>query len=180
MPAHQRQRFQRQNTSRQHTEENVRHIEKLAKQKFGSERDRKIVNPYDYIKQGIVPGRLQQLDTHKRKQTMYELQRIQQIMDSRGEMKRNRDMLPKEAKEIHDLRMLFFNALAEGEIRNMGEFHDYLQKWLNEMHKNPKMVAYAKTAVKKLERSFNPQQIKALQKRFKNLAIIARGGDPYD
>jgi len=180
MPVQQRQRPQRQNSQRQSTEKNVRAFGKLARQKFGSERDAKTYNPYDHVKQGISPERFNQLDEHKRKQAMYELQRIQQIMDARGEMRRNRDVLPKDAKEIHDLRMLFFNALAKGEIRNIKEFEHYLQNWLAEVHQNPKAGKYAAKACAKLARSFTPQQEKALEVRFRNLAIIAKGGDPYD
>jgi len=139
------------------------------------------VNPFDHRKSGLLPGRLHQQQEAQRKTSMLELQKIQKILNERGLMQQNRERLPKEQKELFDLRMLFYNALSEGKIRNFQEFQQYLKKFLMETHRNPQQATeYSVKAYWKFMRSLTNKQRETLGINIKNLAIIARGGDPYD
>tara|TARA_Y100000310_G_C20659224_1_gene803730 strand:- start:779 stop:1315 length:537 start_codon:yes stop_codon:yes gene_type:complete len=136
-------------------------------------------NPYNTTRN--LPNRMQSAAQQAtRKQVMRELQAIQKILNDRGEMDKPRDRLPKEQKELYDLRMLFFQALQEGKIRNFKEFHNYLKNWLIETHKNPKMAEQATKAYWKFMRTFSRTQREKLGIRFKKLAEIAVHGDPGD
>ena len=139
------------------------------------------INPFDHRNSGFLPGRLHQQQESQRKASIQELQKIQKILDERGVMQQNRERLPKEQKELFDLRMLFYNALSEGKIRNFQEFQQYLKQFLMETHQNPRQATeYSVKAYWKFMRSLNPKQREKLGITIKNLAIIARGGDPYD
>jgi len=138
------------------------------------------LNPFDHRNSGLLPGRLHQQQEAQRKSSMFELQKIQKILNERGLMQQNRERLPKEQKELFDLKMLFYNALSEGKIRNFQEFQQYLKKFLMETHKNPQQATeYSANAYWKFMRSLTNKQREKLGINLKNLAIIARGGDPY-
>ncbi len=105
-----------------------------------------------------------------------ELTEIQKIFNSPKFMRENRERLPKDVKELHDLRMLFFSALSRGEVRNFADFESWLRNWLAEQHRNPQAGNYAKQAVEKLKDSFGAKdsmQRKELGQRFQNLAWLA-------
>jgi len=134
-----------------------------------------------------LPNRMQSAAQQAtRKQVMEELQAIQKILNARGEMNKPRDRLPQEQKELYDLRMLFFQALQEGKIRNFQDFPRYLSAWMAEMHKdNPNMrganfTELGTRAYWKFMRTFSRDQRKKLGLRFKKLAEIAVHGDPGD
>ena len=96
-------------------------------------------------------------------------------------MKNLNNSIPPEQKELFDLRMLFYNALSEGKIRNFQEFQQYLKNFLMETHRNPQQATeYSAKAYWKFMRSLTNKQRETLGINIKNLAIIARGGDPYD
>jgi len=126
-----------------------------------------------------LPGRMGNM-AGARKQAMRELQEVQKIFNERNLLEQDRNRLNPSQREVFDLRTIFFQALAEGQVRDFRDFRAYLERWLVETHQNPGAAAYAPKAVENLVRSFNPQQRQALEKRFRNLAILARGGDPYD
>lgn len=95
------------------------------------------------------------------------LEKIQEILNYKPISDTKRRSLPREQKEIYDIRFLFFKELSEGNIRPSGnfmdvmkDFHIRMQKWLHEQHQNP---AYAKIMVRKLMQTFSLEQRQNLQ-----------------
>ena len=115
-----------------------------------------------------------------RKEYMEEVGKMEKIFNSNGLLERDRGYLPPSQREIHDLRRLFLEALAKGEVSNLKEFRQYLAEWLSEGHQNPAMAEHAETAANNLWGAFLQKEKLQLDQIAKNIKVIREGGSPGD
>ncbi|VVB99235.1 Uncharacterised protein [uncultured archaeon] len=115
---------------------------------------------------------------------------VQEALNARGILASGRELLHGKEREKHDLRLLFFEALRRGEIRNLGnesemlaDFYHYLERFFGEMKRNPeftmmypkKPAEYASASLRGFRDSFYPREWQSLLQAVGGFAEARKG-----
>ncbi len=100
-------------------------------------------------------------------------------------------------KEITETFQIIYQGIEEGKIRGPADVEKFMQNWFFELcQKNPQfgqqlmgkqfrtvpdaIRSHSKKAATSFARSFDKRSTKEMNRIFQRLAVIARGGDPYE